>query len=674
MESSDILILGLLLTPVVILSIFLFVYSKKHRKKINSKRNDEKRKLTQNNTFNFIYNLYKYTPGLNVLFKKVKSSVAIMYPADEVSQKKKVTDILIRASFTGVIIIVVTLFVAGQDIYMLLVGFSLAFIVVTSIINNKLKAMKRVLLLQFADFLTNIRHQYHTDNNITKALKASIHEAKYEIGLHIQNIYDIINSPDMMNEVEAYVGHEPSPYILMFLSLCASIKEFGDAKLEDGTSLFLTDIKYLKEEVNNEIINTRKNEAAFKSLPIITLLPLGVVKPLQWWAQSNFDGIDNYYSGIIGIVSLIAVFIVSLAAHTLIVTLRDGNEIEQKERDFFSTLSEYPIVNPYLTMLTNHFYVKYENYNDAMKGMGDYTGKKAFLLKQFVFAISGFLLCLFVFIAGSITGRYVTQHNWKGTFEETVTPSEQYKESMETVSEDYMNYIKANPSVNQEELTKHIMLNTDINDEQYASIIATEVINRYDKYSNTYFQWWQLLLSVILACLAFFIPVFYLKFKRNLIEMRKEDEVVRFQSIMLILMYMNGTTLRIILEWMERFSYSFRTSIAKCRTNLSRGSDEAVQEMKDEENFRPFKDFCDSLLAIDKVGVEKAFDEIKVDRTYFLEKRKQDSEDTIRKKSGTAKLIYIIPLAIAIVLYLIAPMAVYTINMMQGMQDLMSLG
>ena len=107
-----------------------------------------------------------------------------------------------------------------------------------------------------------------------------------------------------------------------------------------------------------------------------------------------------------------------------------------------------------------------------------------------------------------------------------------------------------------------------------------------------------------------------------------------------------------------------------CRVNISNGTKEALQELKDSEDFQPFKDFVDNLLSIDKVGVEKAFDEVQTDREYYLAKREEDREESIISKSSKARLVMYIPFFATLGLYVIVPMVMYVINMMSTMTEI----
>ena len=158
--------------------------------------------------------------------------------------------------------------------------------------------------------------------------------------------------------------------------------------------------------------------------------------------------------------------------------------------------------------------------------------------------------------------------------------------------------------------------------------------------------------------------------QKNVIENRKADEVMQFQSLMLVLMHMSGMTVSGILEWMERFSFCFREDIAECRINLGRGEQYALKKMQDQTTYEPFANFIDNLLAIDKCGVAEAFSEIETDKAFNKEKRKEAMNERIENNSNLAGFISFAPFATIMILYLIVPILLYAKNMLAGLTQL----
>ena len=664
------------MVAVVVLGLIAVALLLRHKRNLNNEFVVKQKSGTKNYLI-WVYRFYQKVPILNKVFSKVKSAVEKFYPADSISINKKVSSILLKMTLLFMAGVLASIVIANGDIYFMLVGITITFVGVKGYTAYVLRSMDTKILNQFANFLAKLRHCYHEEAIIDVALNNSLDELPYEIRLHIQKIYDIIINPNMENEIEKYIGSEPNQYVLMFLSLCSQAKEFGDKKLEDGSSIFLNDLNYLKEEVNNEIIAQRRNYAAFLPLPFIVLFPILMIKPLELWATSNLEGIDNYYSSIAGIASMIGLFILSIGSYVLITALRDNAISEEVDKNIFTRIANIESfgISNLITKIVYKHYTKFRRYNDMARGMGDHTGMKAFLVKRVVYAIAAFVVTLFIFIAGTITSRYTIMNNWSTTFDDVMAPSDEYSEAMEQVGKDYVHIYHYDKTISEAEFKKNLVdditTSTEITNDEYATQIADTVYSRLAKYDNTYFKFWELLIAFLISVFAFNIPVIYLKFKSQIIELRKEEEVVRFQSIMLILMHMDGTTVDVILEWMERFSYCFKESIIQCRLEAALGTQVALENMKDSESYEAFKDFCDNLISIDKVGVVKAFDEIQTDREYFMKKREQDREENLARKLAKAHRFMYLPLFGTIILYLLVPMGIYAFNTFSTMKDVL---
>ena len=60
----------------------------------------------------------------------------------------------------------------------------------------------------------------------------------------------------------------------------------------------------------------------------------------------------------------------------------------------------------------------------------------------------------------------------------------------------------------------------------------------------------------------------------------KENEIMQFQSIILMLMYIDRIDVQTILEWLCIFSYAFKEPIATCLNNYESGAYEALEDLK----------------------------------------------------------------------------------------------
>lgn len=180
-----------------------------------------------------------------------------------------------------------------------------------------------------------------------------------------------------------------------------------------------------------------------------------------------------------------------------------------------------------------------------------------------------------------------------------------------------------------------------------------------------------ILISAAAGYIAGLLPGFFMAVKRLLMSMDMEDEVMQFHSIILMLMYVGRMSSEVILEWMEDFAFIFRNSIMRCNMVYTMDAEEALEKLKEDEPFIPFVRIVENLEACDRVGCVKAFEEISMQKQYFIEKRKQDNEISISNKGTIGKVAAYVPLFAAVFLYLIIPFVAESLNQLTGYTDIM---
>lgn len=656
----------------LIVLVYLLIKSRKNRDKGADLRKDIKANGT--NYAMWLFRIYKNTPILKRYFKKVFSRVTLYYPADIYSINKKVTNILFTGTAVGALGIVGTLLISGGSIYFICAGFLVTLVLINAVTNKSLDKLEFTVLNQLAGATSKIRHYYQETGIVETALALSLDELPYEISLHIKTIYDIIINPELKFEVDKYVSVAPNKYLITLLSICATVKEMGDKRLADGTSVFINDLNYLKDEINQEIITTRKNENAYRGATVLALAPVLAIKPIETWAKSNIDQIASYYDGIYGIVAMMSIFAIAYITYKVIITLKDKERVTEKGETITSRLIEkLPYVDSILTKIIQKNYGKYQRIDKDMQTMGDYSGPRVYLMNRFLSGIGVFLIVVIILFSSNLTQKIAYISDFSGAFSESVVPSEEYRDTMRETALIFAKEYKSK-GIHQipttEELTTTVMESSSVTSEAYANEVAALVIERLNNYYNSYFKYWYLLIAIILGIGASYIQDIMFKIKAVVIQSRREEEVIQFQNLMLILMHMDGITVSEILEWMERFSFCFKEDIAECRVNLSQGIKKALESMKNKTIFEPFSDFIDNLISVDRVGVAEAFDEIQTDREYYKEKRQIDAEERIKKKSNVASLISFVPMLTTIVIYLVAPMVMYAFNMLNEMNNI----
>jgi len=170
---------------------------------------------------------------------------------------------------------------------------------------------------------------------------------------------------------------------------------------------------------------------------------------------------------------------------------------------------------------------------------------------------------------------------------------------------------------------------------------------------------------LVFAVIAYMAPIWMLIFQAKMRQLEMEDEVMQFNTIILMLMKIERVNVEIILEWLERYANIFREPISKCVNNYESGAWEALEQLKEDVTYQQFIRIVESLqAAVEKIPIEDAFDELDTERDYYQQKRKESNERLIARKGRIGKVIGFAPMIVLFVGYLIVPLVFIGITSM----------
>ena len=152
-----------------------------------------------------------------------------------------------------------------------------------------------------------------------------------------------------------------------------------------------------------------------------------------------------------------------------------------------------------------------------------------------------------------------------------------------------------------------------------------------------------------------------------------EDEVMSFQTIILMLMKIERVDVEMILEWLERYSDIFKEQIGKCLNNYESGAWEALEDMKEEVTYEPFIRIIESLQSsVERVPIKEAFEELDSDRQYYRDKRKETNDRLVDQRGRIGRIIGFAPMVVTFVGYLIIPLVFIGMTSMTSSFESMS--
>lgn len=630
---------------------------------------------TSRSSNDILFNAYNVFIRIRIIKRyllRIRKRIEIL----EMSDNRTVSRKTIRFAMVSLgipAIMMLILLLLQIDPYYFIVCLITIVLVHNSILSILIDRIESRLLHLLEKFIGDVRHHYHEHGMIDEAIYDSVEDSKYEMALHASKIYDVLTSSNVEDEIEAYNDMAPNKYFRAFLSNCYVVQKFGD-KIVDGQSMFLTNLNFIKQEIQMELLKRSKLDYVFGSLSVIAIAPIFALKPLERWGVSNMPELREYYSGPYGFIVQIIMFLLVILSYELIRRLKRSYEYQESEGAFMTRLLEIPFIGKAIRKLIYSNNKQSIIISDLMKRAGMHQPVGAFYLRRVLYAITGFIIFTLIFIQT----HSITKANLLNPLEDdqvkAVRVNVQAREELKKLDGDIILKYK-NENVTKNDIIAELQARKAIPDKELEAMAADRIYKKLVKYNNQYYKWWEFLLSVIGGVIFYYIPFWLLHFKKKMVMMNMEEEVMQFHTIILMIMYVERISVEDILKWMEQFAFIFRDSIRKCLNNYESGDYEALEQLKLDEPYTPFVRVIENLQsASSKIPIIKAFDQLRTERGYYQEKRKQDNEILVNKKGIWGKMIAFIPLMATVFFYILLPFIQISLTKFMEYKNQMSSG
>lgn len=583
-------------------------------------------------------------------FETIKKQMDIYYPGSPQTARNKSLKWFLYAQGFSLGAFGLLLLFGRWSLYYVLLAAGLSRIIHREMLQSRFHNVQRRLMEQFERFLSNVHFHYGLHNMVEEAVEDSLEEADYEMGLQVGAISRLLWAGRGEGEEQRYLDTAPNRHFVAFFALCEMVTEVGD-KAVKGKSLFLTNVSYIKEEVHLYILKQKRAAYLFSGLRFVALAPIFAVKPIEIWAISNLEQIQAYYEGGAALLSTMLCFLVTYGCYFLISRLQYDSRPEYGESRILGKISSLPPVDRCLTWHINRHYGYYLKKSETLKSVGQIQNVKLFMSKQILFALAGFMLANLTIL----NMHSMTRNQLLGAVN---VPGSLFmnRGEVEDLNSDISRFLRDNKGISpEEELRGNVQERYGSYGENLSQEIYEYVRERLARYQGVSYNMFHLLLALGMGVFGYCIPELALLLRKQMLRFDREDEVMGFQTIILILMHMDRTNVKTILLWMERYARAFRDSIARAVDGIEYAGMDAVRLMKKREQFQPFTRICDGLLACDRIPVAQAFEEIEADRGYYLDRHRQENEALLNDKSALARTVTFVPMFVVMTCKLIIP-------------------
>ncbi|MBQ2938366.1 MAG: hypothetical protein IJE05_05795 [Clostridia bacterium] len=681
------MVMGFSVAAIVLIGIAYYMLSRRMQKseyrKIQKLQQGTKSSAFSSEVmYQKLYLTYIKIPFIKRYILKLRRKLEILNIDDEYATRRDSAKIMTKALAILLPLVIITILLTKSNYLLMFILLMFEIFMIDILIEGSVDKKDDSLLAQQIDFFSEIRHAYHEFNMVEEAIYQVSQDDEKEVSRQGEKIYEILISDDPETELEKYYDVAPNNFLKEFAGLSYLTKEFGDRKI-DGASLYLKNVDNITQEMQLEILKRDKLNYVFRSLSFISIAPVLLLEPLKAWAVSNFSFVKNWYYGKSGMIVQILILIITFISYILVRKLKDNGSVNMNTKNTQNPWQQKVYKNKFAKKIVDLFIPK-EGTKDHKK-IKDLLRDAASPLKIEWVYVNRICLAVVTFIASLFVFMYLHQIaiNYEYTQPTTDydliggTTAKDEKKAMELTKQDneFLDMFRGKLNTKVEEIEKAVERSKyykDADEEEIKSA-AERIYDKLQVVNSEYLKWFELLLAFVFAIIGYMSQIWILMFQVKMRQLEMEDEVMQFQTIILMLMRIERVNVEIILEWLERYSNIFKSQITKCVNNYEAGAWEALEEFKNEISYMPLIRIVESMqAAVEKIPIKDAFDELDSERDYYRDKRRESNERLIARKGLIGKVIGFAPMICLFVGYLIIPLVFIGLTSMSSSFSSMS--
>ena len=680
------IIMGVSVALMVVIGIAYYIMNKKmqkseYKKIQNLQRGTKASAFSSEIMYQKLYIFFSRVPFIKRYVLKLRRRLEILNIDDEYITRRDVAKILTKALVILIPLIIITIIVTRSNYLLMFILLIFELFMIDILMEGSVDKKDNELLTQQLDFFSEIRHAYHEFNMVEEAIYQVSQDDEKEISRQGEKIYEILTSDDPETELEKYYDVAPNNYLKEFAGISYLTKEFGDRKI-DGASLYLKNVDNITQEMQIEILKRDKLNYVFRSLSFISIAPVLLLEPIKSWAVSNFSFVKNWYYGKSGMIVQILILIITFISYILVRKLKDNGSVNMNTQNTENPWQAKLYKNKFAKKIIDLFLPKdgtkeYKKVKQLLTDAASPLKMEWVYINRIALSIVTFVVSIFVFMylhQIAIDYEY-TQPTTDYNLISMSTKDE--AKAMELTKQDnvFLDMFRGKLDTTQQDIERALSKSKyyqDSTDEEIETA-AKRILGKLQVVNSESFQWFELLLAFVFAIIGYMSPIWLLMFQAKMRQLEMEDEVMQFQTIILMLMRIERINVEMMLEWLERYSNIFKSQITRCVNDYESGAWEALENLKNDISYLPLIRIVESMqAAVEKIPIKDAFDELDSEREYYRDKRKESNERLIKRQGMIGKAIGFAPMICLFVGYLIIPLVFIGLTSMSSTFSSMS--
>ncbi|WDQ31486.1 hypothetical protein PTQ21_24240 [Paenibacillus marchantiae] len=603
-------------------------------------------------------------PLFSAYILQVQKRISFRHVGDEPALRRMTMNVVLII-FGGYGSISVILFLMQPGIAFVILSVLCAVVLNSLVLDMCLNRMEKRLLVQMLDLFADVRHRYHQHGMVEEALYEAAETGKGEAAEQVLLIYEALTSPDPNEALERYYEIAPNRFLKGFAGISYMVMEFGDKVRAQG-SIYLKGLGNLTQEIHLEILRRDKLDYLLKGLNIIALAPVLFTAPIERWARGSFPTMDEFYRSKIGFVTKISIYVIIILAYLLLQRLQQYDETRYRTGRKHSRIDQFLYRQTFIRKVAMLFVAKpgSTNYSQTVRLMRESSSELKYewlAIRRLMLFVSCFVLTIgCVFLLHQVERNHILHDPVRDDRMFGAMGEAELKQATEKTSLDQavLERIEMKRGATFDEISNALQSVNPVpleHDAQTETI--ARILQKLEGYNKQYLHWWELIIAMMIGLAGYHMPIWLMMFQRKMRSMDMRHEIYQFQTVISILREMDRMSVEEILEWLNRFAVIFKRPLQKCLLHFEHGQEHALEQLKEDAGLPEFQRLVEKLqLALGKISIREAFDDLDSMMAFYFEQRKQEYTKMIDVKASWGRMIGFTPMYALIFLYLVIPL------------------
>jgi len=306
-------------------------------------------------------------------------------------------------------------------------------------------------------------------------------------------------------------------------------------------------------------------------------------------------------------------------------------------------------------------------YRKLINRSGEYTKIEYMFLRKVIFSIVGFILSMSIcFSLHGISKDSIVENN-TSQFTKTIIVTNNGQEDSTLIEKEVLKEVNIKDIEGSYEKVKSKLQSYGINQE--LDIITKKVVFKAVALNDEHLNLLDILISIVFSIIGYNLPEVILKIKTRMRKYEMENEMLIFETIVLIFMYHDNATSEVILEHMSEFSSVFKPQIDEILKELRKSDFINLEMIIDEIRYKPFLNLIKNIIKAENIKAKDAFISLADNRRNYLMNKKEANQREVYKSTSNGRKISYIPTLLVVMVYIMGSMMFATFKQLDETQE-----